>query len=169
MLVIQCSEWSRKLMKPTNTVCWRNCSKWFVCLHCLRELICCSYNGGILSGIIVSFLDWEPPSRKLARGGSILFSVFFSFVFSRANIHKVNKQSRLFNKAPQWNAGQVCWDIFMVREPLQLFPLLRKNISVSAPLLSHTDSLATRTECPVHTEELIWLKDDAIYEEITHT
>lgn len=45
----------------------------------------------------------------------------------------------------------------------------QEHHSVSATLLSHIDSLATRTECPVHTEELIWLKDDAIYEGITHS
>lgn len=61
-----------------------------------------------------------------------LYFVFclLPFCFSQANIHEVSNQSRLFNKAPQWNAGKVCRDIFMVRAPLQLFPLLCENITV---------------------------------------
>lgn len=46
------------------------------------------------------------------------------------------------------------------RKPFRLFPLPWKNITECQQLSYHT--LATRVECVVHTQELKWLKDDAV-------
>lgn len=145
MLVVECSEWSKTLMKPINTVCWRKRGEWFVCLRRRREWTCGGYNGGVSwwNHSVLSALratEQEICSRRL----HFVFlspSLLFLF-FSTANIHKVNNQSRLFIKAPQWNAGKVCWDIFMVREASAFRNALQQPHRVSVTLSSHIDTLA---------------------------